>query len=42
MEYKNLIVEKRDDHIAIVTLNRPEQLNTLSNLYSTKTKFLIA
>jgi enoyl-CoA hydratase/carnithine racemase len=30
MEYKNLIVEKRVDHIAIVTLNRPEQLNTLS------------
>ncbi|MFX1476762.1 MAG: enoyl-CoA hydratase/isomerase family protein [Promethearchaeota archaeon] len=30
MEYKDLIIEKRDDHIAIVTLNRPEQLNTLT------------
>ncbi len=31
MEYKNLIVEKRDDNIAIVTLNRPEKLNTLTS-----------
>ncbi|MFX1278776.1 MAG: enoyl-CoA hydratase/isomerase family protein [Promethearchaeota archaeon] len=30
MEYKDLIIEKRNDHIAIVTLNRPEQLNTLT------------
>jgi len=30
MEYKDLIIEKRDDNIAIVTLNRPEQLNTLT------------
>jgi len=31
MEYKNLILERRDDHIAIVTLNRPEKLNTLTS-----------
>ena len=31
MEYKHLLIEKRDDHIAIVTLNRPEQLNTLNS-----------
>ncbi|MHA1932086.1 MAG: enoyl-CoA hydratase/isomerase family protein [Promethearchaeota archaeon] len=31
MEYKNLLIEKRDDHIAIVTLNRPDQLNTLNS-----------
>ncbi|MCP4761516.1 MAG: enoyl-CoA hydratase/isomerase family protein [archaeon] len=30
MEYKNLIVERRG-HIAIVTLNRPEKLNTLNS-----------
>ncbi len=30
MEYKNLIIEKREDHIAIVTLNRPAKLNALS------------
>lgn len=30
MEYKDLIIEKREDHIAIVTLNRPEHLNTLT------------
>jgi len=30
MEYKNLIIEKREDHIAIVTLNRPNNLNALS------------
>lgn len=30
MEYKDLIIEKRDDQIAIVTFNRPEQLNTLT------------
>ena len=31
MEFENLIVEKRDDHIAIVTLNRPAKLNTLNS-----------
>jgi len=31
MEYKDLIIERRDDNIAIVTLNRPEQLNTLTS-----------
>jgi enoyl-CoA hydratase/carnithine racemase len=31
MEYKHLLIEKRDDHIAIVTLNRPDQLNTLNS-----------
>ncbi len=31
MEYKYLLIEKRDDHIAIVTLNRPDQLNTLNS-----------
>ena len=30
MEYKDLIIENCDNHIAIVTLNRPEQLNTLT------------
>jgi enoyl-CoA hydratase/carnithine racemase len=30
MNYKNLIVERRDDHIAVVTFNRPEKLNTLN------------
>jgi enoyl-CoA hydratase/carnithine racemase len=30
MEFKDLTIEKRDDHIAIVTFNRPEQLNTLT------------
>jgi enoyl-CoA hydratase/carnithine racemase len=30
MKYEHLIVEKRDDHIAIVKLNRPEKLNSLS------------
>lgn len=30
MKYENLIIERRDDHIAIVTLNRPNKLNTLS------------
>ncbi len=31
MDYKNLIIDKREDHIAIVTLNRPNQLNTLNS-----------
>ncbi len=31
MEYKHLLIEKRDDHIAIVTLNRPDQLNALNS-----------
>ena len=31
MEYKNLLIEKKEDHIAIVTLNRPDQLNTLNS-----------
>ena len=30
MEYKNIIIEKRDDGIAIVTLNRPKKLNALT------------
>lgn len=30
MEFENLIIEKRDDHIAIVTLNRPAKVNTLN------------
>ena len=30
MEYKHLLIEKRDDHIAIVTFNRPDQLNALN------------
>ncbi|MFW9784119.1 MAG: enoyl-CoA hydratase/isomerase family protein [Candidatus Heimdallarchaeota archaeon] len=30
MEYKDLIIEKREDHIAIITFNRPKELNTLS------------
>ncbi|MFX0083440.1 MAG: enoyl-CoA hydratase/isomerase family protein [Candidatus Hodarchaeota archaeon] len=40
MEYKNLIVEKRDDYIAIVTFNRPEQLNTLSTALMTEIEYL--
>ena len=31
MEYKHLLIEKRDDHIAVVTLNRPDQLNALNS-----------
>ncbi|MFW9941248.1 MAG: enoyl-CoA hydratase/isomerase family protein [Candidatus Thorarchaeota archaeon] len=31
MEYKELIIEKRDDNIAIITFNRPEKLNTLTS-----------
>jgi len=31
MEYKHLLIEKRDDGITIVTLNRPDQLNTLNS-----------
>lgn len=31
MEFKHLIIDKRDDHIAIVTLNRPAKLNTLNS-----------
>jgi enoyl-CoA hydratase/carnithine racemase len=31
LEYKHLLIEKRDDHIAIITLNRPDQLNTLNS-----------
>ena len=30
MEYKNIIIEKRDDDIAIVKLNRPTKLNALN------------
>jgi len=31
MEFEHLIIEKRDDHIAIVTLNRPDKLNALNS-----------
>lgn len=31
MHYEHLLIERRDDHIAIVTLNRPDQLNTLNS-----------
>ncbi len=31
MKYEHLIIEKREDHIAIVRLNRPENLNTLNS-----------
>ena len=30
MEYKNLIVKKRDDFLGIITLNRPKNLNTFN------------
>jgi len=30
VEYKDIIIEKRDDGIAIVTLNRPKKLNALT------------
>lgn len=29
--YENLLIEKRDDHLAIVTFNRPERLNALNS-----------
>ena len=32
MKYNTLIVEKRDDGIAIVTLNRPERLNAITQI----------
>ena len=31
MDYRNLLIDKREDHIAIVTFNRPDQLNTLNS-----------
>ena len=31
MDYEKLIVEKREDHVAQVTLNRPEKLNTFDS-----------
>ncbi|MHA2037230.1 MAG: enoyl-CoA hydratase/isomerase family protein [Promethearchaeota archaeon] len=31
MEYKHLLIEKRDDHIAIVTFNRPDRFNALNS-----------
>jgi enoyl-CoA hydratase/carnithine racemase len=31
MEYQHILIEKRGDHIAIVTLNRPDQLNALNS-----------
>ncbi len=31
MEYENLIVENIEEHIALVTLNRPKSLNALNN-----------
>jgi enoyl-CoA hydratase/carnithine racemase len=30
VKYENLLVEKREDHIAVVTLNRPKRLNALN------------
>ncbi|MBY8986656.1 MAG: enoyl-CoA hydratase/isomerase family protein [Candidatus Lokiarchaeota archaeon] len=40
MEYKHLLIEKRDDHIAIVTLNRPDQLNTLNSTLMREIEYL--
>ena len=40
MEYKHLLIEKRDDHIAIVTLNRPDQLNTLNSTLMKEIEYL--
>ena len=30
MEFKEVIIEKKDNHVASITLNRPKQLNTFS------------
>ena len=30
MEFKQVLLEKKDNHVATITLNRPEQLNTFS------------
>ena len=40
MEYKHLLIEKRDDHISIVTLNRPDQLNTLNSTLMREIEYL--
>jgi enoyl-CoA hydratase/carnithine racemase len=40
MEYKHLLIEKRDDHIAIVTLNRPDHLNTLNSTLKSEIEHL--
>ena len=40
MEYKHLLIESRDDHIAIVTLNRPDQLNTLNSTLMREIEYL--
>jgi len=40
MEYKHLLIEKREDHIAIVTFNRPDQLNTLNSTLMSEIEYL--
>ena len=40
MEYKHLLIEKREDHIAIVTLNRPDHLNTLNSTLMSEIEYL--
>jgi len=40
MEYKHLLIEKRDDHIAIVTFNRPELLNSLNSILMSEIEHL--
>ena len=40
MEYKHLLIEKRDDHVAIVTLNRPDQLNALNSALMSEIEYL--
>jgi len=41
MNYQHLIIDKNYDHIALVTLNRPDKLNTLNTALMTEIENLI-